>query len=71
MEGKKVVQKSEIEWLEGMMGQETPTEYVVVGRQLTCVHHVVFVSAVSGKHRLRGSYKERVVGYMIYYVKSL
>ena len=38
------MQKSEIEWLEGMMGQETPTGCVVVGGQLTCVHHVVFVS---------------------------
>jgi len=38
------VQKREIEWLESMMGQETPTGCVVVGGQLTCVHHVVFVS---------------------------
>jgi hypothetical protein len=48
---KKKVQKCEIEWLEGMMGVGNTNTKCCGGGQLTCVHHVVFVSDVSGKRR--------------------
>ena len=34
------------------------------GGNLTCGHHVVFVTAVCGKHRSRSSVKDRMVAYV-------
>jgi len=54
--------------LEGIVGAGNTNATCCGGGNLPCVHHVVFVSGVPGKHRWCSPVKEKDVAYMIYYV---